>query len=280
MKIKIMTDSGADLSKYEIIVNKLINVELTTLFDAETEPTKDLSTFWEKLLNGQMAKTSQPAPSIFYDEFEKAKEEGYAIIYVALSSKLSGTYQTACTMKNMVGYEHIYIVDSLSATVGQKVLVLEAISLTKMYDDPKIIAQRLEEHRHKIKVFASIDTLKYLARSGRISKASAAIGELANVKAIISIVNGEVINIGKAVGTPRAINKLIEIFGELNINYNYPVLPVYAYDSKNCTSLINKLLSKQHQIESDFLTSLGCVIGTHVGPGGYGFACVVENDGE
>ena len=110
-----------------------------------------------------------------------------AIICILLSSALSGTYQSAVLAKNMVEYDSIYLIDSLSATYTIKIMADYACTLREKGYTAHEIIQAVENLKSRVKVLAALDTLEYLGRGGRISKTAAAIGDLANIKPIITI---------------------------------------------------------------------------------------------
>ena len=172
MQIRIITDSAADFTSQELAANGITCVPMQITFGEDTyvdgiDLTPDV--FWQRLISGENPKTSQPSPDAFLSVFEEAKAAGDAVICVLLSSALSGTLQSAVIAKGMADYEPIHIVDSLTAAIAEKVLVLHACRLR---DESRLsageIAAGLEEFRSRVKLYACLDTLSYLARGGRI----------------------------------------------------------------------------------------------------------------
>ncbi|MGN1062479.1 MAG: DegV family protein, partial [Candidatus Scatosoma sp.] len=126
MKIGIVTDTSADLTEEEVKRLQLEEIELPVTFEGESVPCRDKDEFWKKLIAGKTARTSQPNPEVLKNLFEEAAKQGNALICIFMSSRLSGTFACAEAVRREVGYEHIYLVDSLNVTAGEKLLVTEA----------------------------------------------------------------------------------------------------------------------------------------------------------
>ena len=276
MKLRIVTDTAADCLKQEITAFNIDIIDLPVTFDNETETCHDMTTFWSKLLDGGVARTSQPSPEDIKKCFTAAKDAGDELIFVTISSRLSGTYESALSIQKELGYDNVYIVDSLNASASEKVLVLEACKMRDEGLGAKQIVEKLEQLKHKVRIYAYIDTLKYLARGGRISKSTAAIGSLINIKPLIEFVDGEIHNFGKAVGTTIATRKFTEYLAKQNIDYNYQPIPIYSYNNKNALSFIKHACELKIEIDSANLTPIGATIATHIGPDAFGIVFVVK----
>ena len=277
MKIRIVTDTAADCLEREIKELGIEIVELPVTFDGETEPCHDADLFWKMLISGNVARTSQPSPEVFHALFTDAQNSGDALIYISISSKMSGTYCNALAIKEQIGYENIYVVDSLNATTAEKMLVIAACKLRDQGVSAQEIADRLNELKHRIKLYACIDSLKYLARGGRISKTTATIGNLMNIKPLITFVDGQVCQCGKTVGTNLAMHKLIDILQESNIDWDYTPIPLYSYDPKNTLAFVRRANENGIALDKQYLTPIGATIGTHIGAGGFGIVYVVSS---
>ena len=136
--------------------------------------------------SAQLPVTSQPNPEDFLKVFQEHKEKGNAIIYIGISSVLSGTFQSAAIAKEMADYSEIYLIDSQSAAFGVEALIRIALTMRAQGTPANEIAKYLEEKKKKLKILAAVDTLKYLIKGGRISKAAGAIGGVLNLKPIIA----------------------------------------------------------------------------------------------
>ncbi|MGN0982031.1 MAG: DegV family protein [Candidatus Limivicinus sp.] len=270
MKTRIIVDSTTDLmpeAKARVSV-----VPLTVHFGAEEfidGVTIDHKTFYEKLVETDVhPTTSQATPAGFMAEYEKAKRAGESAIVITLSSKLSGTYQSAVIAAG--DYKDIYVVDSGSAAIGGGILTELALRLLDQGLEAREIAARLEEEKKKILIVALVDTLEYLKKGGRISKTVAFAGAVLNIKPVLSVADGEIQMLGKARGSKMGNNLLVqEIEKAGGVDFSKPVLLGY-------TGLSDALLLKyiedsrrlwESGLEQIRYTTIGSVIGTHAGPG-------------
>lgn len=278
--MRIIVDSAADFTREELNQYNISCVSMQVIFGQESINAAALSpdTFWQRLLSGEIAKTSQPSPDAFLFEFEAAQADGEEIIYIGVSSSISGTVQSATIAASMLESDRIHIVDTLSGAGGQKLLALHACRLR---DEGNLsaheIAQELKALRSRIHLYASLDTLENLARSGRISKAAASIGTLAQLKPLVKITpdtDGHVEVCGKAIGRHRAIDALIKLIDKQNIDERFPVIPIYSYNRDNCDALIKKLKAGGTTVNEELCSALGPTLATHIGPNAYGLAFV------
>lgn len=275
--IRILVDSSTDFSMEEVKNKNLYHVPLTISLNGKDYLSgEDLTSdqFYELLTAGEdFPKTSQPSPQAFAQIFEQAKEKGEEIICVLLSSALSGTCQSATIAKDMVDYDGIYIVDSLTATIMTRVIVDYGLLLINQGKSAKEIADALNALKSKVKVAAGLDTLEYLYRGGRLNKAAATIGELANLKPVISVTEeGTVSVIGKCLGKNKALQFILKTLNGKELNTDFPLYTVYAYGSENTEKLEEKLAAEGYTISARL--QLGSTIGAHVGPGAFGIIYV------
>lgn len=277
MAIRILTDSSAEFSQEELKQTNIWCVPITVIFgeraflDGE-ELSKEV--FYNRLLEQKdFPKTSQPSPEQFLRYFEEAKAAGDSVIAILLSSALSGTVQSAYLAREMCDYDKIYIVDSFSATGGIRILVEEAIRLRDQGNSAQAIVKTIESLRHRICIFAGLDTLEYLYKGGRLSRAQAIAGSLAKVKPIITVTQeGLVAVCGKAIGRKKAVSFLVQKTAEHPIDFEYPVYYVYSYDAQNCRLLQKKTESESiwPNLSANQILNIGPTIGTHIGTGAFG----------
>ena len=270
MKTRIIVDSTADLVPE--CKNRVSIVPLTVHFGQEEYIdgiTIDHKTFYEKLVESDvLPTTSQAAPDAFMKEFDKVKEAGDSAVVITLSSKFSGTYQSA--MIAAAEYENIYVVDSGSAAMGSGILTELALDLAEEGVDAFEIARRLEEEKKKIVIVALVDTLEYLKKGGRVSKTVAFAGTVLNIKPVISVVDGEIAVLGKARGSKMGNNLLVqEIEKAGGVDFSKPVL--LGYSGLSDALLLKYIEDSKHIWEKGLhqvrYTTIGSVIGTHAGPG-------------
>ena len=270
-KVNIIVDSTADIT--EDVKERLTVVPLTLRFGDEEYiegVTIQKKEFYQKLIESDvLPKTSQAVPADFSDIFEKIAAAGESAVVITLSSKLSGTWQSAM----IAAREHeesIYVVDSRNVAIGTAILAKLALRLVDEGMGAREIAERLEKEREKICLIAMLDTLEYLKKGGRISAAAAFAGGVLSIKPVVCIRDGEIVILGKARGSKQGNNLLVsEIRKTGGIDFTKPILLGY-------TGLDDTLLQKyiedskalwEEGISSLETTMIGSVIGTHAGPG-------------
>ncbi len=270
MKTRIIVDSTADLLPE--FKERVCTVPLTVKFGDEEfidGVTIDHKTFYEKLIESDtLPTTSQATPDAFIKEFDKVKEAGEAAVVITLASQFSGTYQSATIAAEE--YENIYVIDSGSAAMGSGILIELALRMLDEGKSAEEIAKAIEEEKKKIIIVALVDTLEYLKKGGRISKTVAFAGGMLNIKPVLSVTNGVIETLGKARGSKMGNNLLVqEIEKAGGIDFSKPVLLGYSGISD---ALLKKYIKDSSYIWEGNLnevryTTVGSVIGTHLGPG-------------
>lgn len=270
MCVRIIVDSSTDVS--EEYREKIQFVPLTVRFgDKEYLDGVELSKhqFYEMLVESDaLPTTSQATPAAFAEYLESVASAGDSAVVITLSSKLSGTYQSAVLAAE--DYPNIYVVDSQSVAIGTGVLAQYAVELAQQGMGAEKIAQVLTQQREKVCVVALLDTLEYLKKGGRISKTVAFAGGVLNIKPVVTVQDGAVALIGKARGSRNGNNLLVEKIREAGgVDFGRPVLLGYTGLS---STLLEKYVEDSKALWADHVDKLdGCllcsVIGTHVGPG-------------
>lgn len=270
MAVRIITDSGIDLpgevDPRVTVVPLGITFGTTTYADG-VDLTNDR--FYELLIESdELPKTSQATPFSYQQIFEGVRAAGDEVVVVTLSSKLSGTYQSAVTAA--ADYPEVRVVDSKNVTIGQSLLVLYALRLLDEGRSAAQIADELTAAADRVCLLALLDTLEYLKRGGRIPKSVGTIGELLSIKPVVGVEDGEVVMLGKARGSKNGRNQLHQQVEKYGIDFTMPVLLGYTGLSQK---LLRKYLEDNRAIwegkvaEEDLpITSVGATIGTHVGP--------------
>lgn len=269
--IKIITDSTSDIDlKYaqelnvEVVPLKVIidGKEYKDRFDLQPEE------FYDLLVNSQtLPSTSQPSPQDFVDLYETAKNNNDSVIVITLSSVISGTYQSANLAKDLVDYDDIYVIDSLGTTQMQRLLVLKAVALRNEGMNAQDLYTFLEAYKHRIRLFAFVDTLEYLYKGGRLSRTAATAGTLLKFKPIIGFDEGKLDVFAKARGTQKATAKIIDLIqqdGEMDLDE--PICIGYTGSSDGLDKFENTLRETLH-FDETLHGIVGPVIGTHAGPG-------------
>ena len=278
MSVKLVIDSSSDITEAEAKELGITMLPMAITFGEEEfldGVNLTSEAFYEKLVNSaDLPKTSQINAFRFEEAFEKYVKAGDEVVAIVLSSKLSGTYNSA--LQGASNYEgKVYVVDSLNATAGERILVEYALRLVKEGKSAKEIFEILEEKKHKIQVRAMIDTLKFLKKGGRISAVAAFAGELMGLKPMAAVVDGKVEVVGKCLGLKKAImfmNKDIERLGAIDFD-----MPFYVLYSGTDKDKADKYIQENSDlwecgIEKVRKDCIGATIGTHVGPGAIGVA--------
>ena len=269
MKIRIITDSAADVAAS--CRDRITMVPLIVSFGDEEYldgVTLSRDDFYRKLESGSVTpKTGQAVPAVFEEYFAEVENAGEAAIVITVSSRLSGTYQSACIAA--ADHPNIRVVDSGSVTIGQGILAEYACRRVEEGAELDALAAELEEKKDGICVLAMLDTLEYLKRGGRISKTAAFAGGVLNIKPVVTIRGGEVAILGKARGSRKANNFLNEEIGRCGLDYDMPVLLGYAGVSDD---LLKRYAEDSRALWEGKIDPLECAqigtaVGTHAGPG-------------
>ncbi len=270
-KIRIITDSASDISQNTY--GQITILPMTISFGSEEYQdgvNLTVKEFYEKLIESdQLPTTSLVSPVAFEEAFKKAVENGEKVIAITMSSKLSGTYQSAMIAAENYS-DNVFVIDSKSVAMGEQILVLRALQLIESGKSFNEIAAELEKEKENIHLIAVLDTLEYLKKGGRISKTAAFVGGALSIKPVAAIKDGVIEVIGKARGSKNGNNFLIkEIESTSGINFKKPLCLGYSGLSD---SLLQKYIEDSKAIwqgntDSLRVAPIGATIGTHVGPG-------------
>lgn len=277
MAVKIITDSASDISESEAKALGITMLPMSVRFGEEEffdgvsiTPTE----FYEKLIESDtLPKTSQVTPFMFERAYAELTENGDEVIVITISSKLSGTYQSAKSAA--LDYDgKVFVVDSLNAAIGERLLCEYALSLIKQGKGAKEVASELEGSKGRIRLMALLNTLEYLKKGGRISAVTAFAGEVLGIKPVIAVIDGEVKLVGKARGSKNGENLLNELVKKSGVDFDMPLGTIYSGTSDH---LLNKYIEDSVDLWKNGTAAvskhvLGATIGTHVGPNAIGVA--------
>lgn len=285
MAIRIIVDSSADIEEDYARDHGIQIIPMTITFgNEEFAEGVDITRteFFQRLVEtDELPRTSQIPPMVFQDIFQEIVTAGDTAVVITLSSHISGTYQSACIAAAPFK-ESVFVVDSENATIGERLLAERAWALREEGLSAADIAYCLDQEKKDIRLVASLDTLEYLHRGGRISGAAAAIGGLLSIKPVVGVVDGDVVVLGKARGSKASRNMVFEEIEKAGgVDLTRPIWVAYSglsdktarkYIAESLAIATEKgLISSPDEIEMP-LTLVGAVIGTHVGPGGVAFA--------
>ena len=271
MSVRIIVDSTTDMTPQ--VASRVRVVPLTIHFGDKQYVSGvdiDVNKFYEMLVESDtLPTTSQPTPMAFTEVFQQAVDAGDEVVCITISSKLSGTCQSA-TIAAADFPGKVFVVDSLTVTLGCGILTEYALSLADKGMGAEELAWKLMQKREKVRLLALLDTLEYLKKGGRISSTVAFAGGLLNIKPVISVDDGEVKMLGKARGSKQGNNLLVqEISKAGGVDFAKPLLLGY-------TGLSDALLQKyitdsaalwEGKVDTLPISIVGSVVGTHAGPG-------------
>lgn len=277
MGIKIITDSACDLTRDYIknnnigLLSLILNLNGQAIKDdlGETLSYKD---FYNKMREGATPTTSQINAHEFEEEFIKYIKNGDSIIYISLSSSLSGTFNSANIAKNNLMDEYpnanIYLVDSLSVSVGQGLLVAKACEMRDSGIGAEEIVNWLEENKRKVIHSILIDDLNHLKRGGRISSTTATIGGLLNIKPTLYIDDdGKLVQGEKIKGKKKALRFLVNEVKERAINTENETLYICHGDCLEEAETLKNMILEEVKFKNIVINYIGNVVGAHAGPG-------------
>ena len=275
--IRILTDSASDILPAEAeqlgmtVIPLNVTLEDGTVLRDGVDMTP--SAYYEILAGcRKLPTTSQPSPELFENFFLEAAAAGDEVIGIFLSHALSGTYQCAKLAADMANVDNVLFVDSGHVCLSEALLVRLAVQLRDSGKTAGQIAAILEHAKEHLHLVAAIDDLKYLRKGGRLPAAVAVAGGMLGIKPLITIQDGKVAMAGKARGLPGAYVALFKKVEEMGgISPAFPALAGYTVSPREVTP-IQTYLRDNLQQEDLLVRQIGCVIGTHAGPGAFGLA--------
>ena len=266
-KIKIITDSTADLprdiiEKYDIeVIPLFVSFGDKVYKDGIDIKLGQLFTKIEK--ENVFPQTSQVNPQRFYEHYKKYIDKGYSILSIHLSSKMSGTYQSACLAKDMLDSDNITIIDSNNVTSGLGLLVIKACKLRDEGLSIDEIVKGVKETIPHIKSVLAFETLDYLVKGGRLSKTAGFIGNVLGIKPILAVENGEMVVKDKVRGSKKAIRAIFEYINKLGLKQGEPCILLHVENK----DILGTLRDHLNQDQTDFIECMvGCVVGIYAGP--------------
>ncbi len=271
----ITVNSTVDLPKEWLEERKVPVIPLKYTIDNETYTDMEgLSSkeFFEKLRDGKMATTSQINPEEARAQLEPFLKEGKDVLHLGFSSGLSGTYNSMRIAGEELKEEYpeakIIIIDTLCACLGEGLLLYKALQLKEVGKTIEDTAKWVEENKLHICHNVTVDDLFHLHRGGRISKASAVLGSVVQIKPIIHMdENGKLQVIGKERGRKKSLNKIVDMAVEQIKGWDNDIAMITHGDCQEDAEYVAKLVRERLGIENILINNIGTVIGSHTGPG-------------
>lgn len=274
MSVKIMADSACDLPLdfYEengvILFPLKVQIDGTEYEDLKTIQPKEV---YDAIRAGNLPKTSQASPAGFkevFTELAKNKQDG---IYIAFSSQLSGTYQTAVMIAEQVKEEFpdfsLSIIDTKCASLGQGLVVKEAARMAQENLSKEEILKDIEFRSQHMEHLFSVDDLDHLAKGGRVSKASAFVGGLLNIKPLLNVEDGKLVPIEKLRGKKKLLRRIIEVMKERGQGFEQQTVGISHADDLETAEEIKKMIMEELHAKEVLITPIGAAVGSHTGAG-------------
>ncbi|MHA7136138.1 DegV family protein [Rossellomorea arthrocnemi] len=274
MTVKLFADSASDLPAAYFNEH---NIELLPLKvhidgrDYEDLVTIEPKTVFNKIREGHMPKTSQVSPDLFMKKFTELAESNQPGIYIAFSSQLSGTYQTAVMIRDQVKEEHpaldLTIIDSKCASLGYGLVVMKAAELLQNGGSKEEIIQASRFHSEHMEHLFTVEDLEYLAKGGRVSKASAFLGGLLNIKPLLHVEDGKLVPIEKLRGKKKLLKRILDLMEERGEDLSNQVIAISHGDDEELALEMKKLIQEKFTPKDVYISIIGCAIGSHTGTG-------------
>ncbi|GGM25104.1 hypothetical protein GCM10011351_08480 [Paraliobacillus quinghaiensis] len=274
MTVQIIADSASDLSSEDYQHYQVERVSLTVhLDDQDYEDGKTISakTIYDAMRDGKIPKTSQVTPEAFMSTFTKYAKENTPCLYLAFSSELSGTYQSAKIAEEEIKATYpdwkLTIIDTKCASLGFGLVVMRAAEAAQNgleLNEVTTIAQYHVDHMEHI---FTVDDLEYLYRGGRVSKSAAFVGTLLKIKPLLHMEGGKLIPLEKIRGSKKVWKRMLDIMeerGEDLINQRIAISHGDAYDT---AKQLADMIEERFGIKDIHINMVGSSIGAHSGPG-------------
>ena len=235
--------------------------------------------FFDKLREGKMSTTSQVNPEEAAEELEPYLKEGKDILHLGFSSGLSGTLNSMKIAGEMLQEKYpeakIIVIDTLCACLGEALLLYKALQQKEKGMDIDELAQWVEDNKLHVCHNVTVDDLHHLQRGGRISKTTAVLGTLVQIKPIIHMDdNGTLQVIGKERGRKKSLNKIVDMAVEQSKGWDNDIIMITHGDCIEDAEYVAKLVREKMGIDNILINNIGTVIGSHTGPGVVAVFCM------
>jgi DegV family protein with EDD domain len=204
-------------------------------------------------------------------KFTELAESNQSGIYIAFSSQLSGTYQTAVMIRDQVKEEHpaldLTIIDSKCASLGYGLVVMKAAELLQNGGSKEEIIAASRFHSEHMEHLFTVEDLEYLAKGGRVSKASAFLGGLLNIKPLLHVEDGKLVPIEKLRGKKKLLKRILDLMEERGEDLSNQVIAISHGDDEEIALEMKKLIQEKFSPKDVYISIIGCAIGSHTGTG-------------
>lgn len=275
MSVKIITDSAADLPK-DIVRQYGIEVLPLLVYLGEQEfrdgETMNPQEMFQGMREGKVYKTAQAPLQQFREAFQSHAERSEACIYVAFSSGLSGTYQSAVLARSEILEEYpdfqLEVIDTKCASLGFGLVALTAAKLAAEGRSFEEIAEAVRFHSDHMEHIFTVDNLEYLYRGGRVSRTAALIGGLLNIKPVLHVDDeGKLIPLEKLRGRRKVLDRMVAIMEERGAAQASQVIGISHGDDLETAEALRGMVQEKFGCKEFIITQIGGVVGAHSGPG-------------
>lgn len=274
MTVKLFADSASDLPAAYFNQHNIELLPLKVHIDGQDYDdlvTIEPKTVFNKIRDGHMPKTSQVSPDLFMKKFTELAESNQSGIYIAFSSQLSGTYQTAVMIRDQVKEEHpaldLTIIDSKCASLGYGLVVMKAAELLQNGGSKEEIIEASRFHSEHMEHLFTVEDLEYLAKGGRVSKASAFLGGLLNIKPLLHVEDGKLVPIEKLRGKKKLLKRILDLMEERGEDLSNQVIAISHGDDEELALEMKNLIQEKFSPKDVYISIIGCAIGSHTGTG-------------
>ncbi|MFJ7825212.1 DegV family protein [Psychrobacillus sp. NPDC096623] len=272
--MRIIADSATDLPKAFFDDNKVLLAPLRVHIDEDEYEDIigiDSSAVYTAIREGKQPKTSQVSPELFLRLFEDLAKSGEEGLYIAFSSALSGTYSTAMMMREQLLETYpdlkLTIIDSQCASLGYGLVLKQAVKLRDEGMDNAQLIEKVRFYAEHMEHLFTVEDLDYLARGGRVSKASAFIGGLLNIKPLLHVEDGKLVPIEKIRGRKKVFKRMLDLMEERGENFSDQVIAISHSDDEATALELKQMIEDRFHPKSIEIHLIGSTIGAHVGPG-------------
>lgn len=281
----ISVNSTVDLPKEWLSERNVPVIPLRYTIDGEIyEDMNGLSSkeFFQKLREGKMAVTSQVNPDEARDALEPVLKEGKDVLHLGFSSGLSGTYNSIRIageeLKNEYPDRKIIVIDSLCACLGEGLLLYYALKLKEEGRSIDEVARWVEENKLHICHFVTVDDLNHLQRGGRVSKTTAILGTMVQIKPIIHVDDQGCLQvIGKERGRKKSLNKIVDLAAKKAEGWENDIVMITHGDCIEDAQYVAEVVKEKMGISNILINNIGTVIGSHTGPGVVAVFCMGQS---
>ncbi|WP_066394877.1 DegV family protein [Neobacillus mesonae] len=274
MQVKILADSACDLPKSFYEEHNVTLIPLKVFIEGnEFEDVKNINpkTVYDAIRRGIVPKTSQASLLTFEEIFTSMAENNEDGIYIAFSSELSGTYSTAVMIFDQVKEKYpnfnLTIIDTKCASLGQGLIVKEAARLAALNVSKDEIVKDIKFRCEHMEHLFTVEDLDYLAKGGRVSKASAFLGGLLNIKPVLNVEDGKLVPIEKIRGKKKVFRRLIELMKERGSSLGKQVIGISHADNEETVLEVKAMIEEEFHPQEIYISSIGSAIGAHTGAG-------------